>query len=137
MTDPLDDVLRLVAEGRLSPEEAASVIDALQMAETIQDEFDADGPGRRTSPAGTNPGPGSGAPGGRPRVMLLEIQEDGRKVVNLRVPLSLGQMGLDRIPGLSTDNVSRIRQALDEGLTGAILSVDEDADGNGVRIVLE
>ena len=29
MPDPLDDVLRLVAEGRLSPDEAAPIIDAL------------------------------------------------------------------------------------------------------------
>jgi hypothetical protein len=46
-------------------------------------------------------------------------------------------MGLDRIPGLSADSISSIRRALDEGLTGPILAVDEDSDGNGVRIVLE
>ena len=76
-------------------------------------------------------------PTDRPRAIRLEVTEGGRKVVNLRVPLSLGRMGLDRIPGLSTDDLSSIRTALDEGVTGPILTVDEDDDGNGVRIVLE
>ena len=82
----------------------------------------------------TTPGPRSGD---RPRAIRLEVTEGGRKVVNLRVPLSFGRMGLDRIPGLSTDDLSSIRTALDEGVTGPILTVDEDDDGNGVRIVLE
>lgn len=37
MTDPLDGVLRLVAEGRLSPEEAAPIIDALSSARATAD----------------------------------------------------------------------------------------------------
>jgi len=66
-----------------------------------------------------------------------DVTYTAAKVVNLRVPISLGRMGLDRIPGLSADSISSIRRALDEGLTGPILAVDEDSDGNGVRIVLE
>ena len=34
-------------------------------------------------------------------------------------------------------DISDIRQALDQGLTGPVLAVDDDGDGNGVRIVLE
>ena len=86
------------------------------------------------TPSGPEPGPGSA---NRPRVLRVEVSEDGRKVVNLRVPLSLGRMALDRIPGISADNVSRIRQALDEGMTGPILVVEDEDDGNGVRLVLE
>ena len=126
MPDPLDEILRLVAEGWLTAEEAAPVIDALQAVGATDGEAadeDADGP--------------SGSIGSRPRTLRLEVSEGGRKVVNLRVPISLGQMALDRIPGLSADNLSSIRKALDEGLTGPILAVDEDDDGSGVRIVLE
>jgi hypothetical protein len=126
MPDPLDEVLRLVAEGWLTAEEAAPVIDALQAVGATDDEApdeDADGP--------------SASIGSRPRTLRLEVSEGGRNVVNLRVPISLGQMALDRIPGLSVDNLSSIRKALDEGLTGPILAVDEDDDGSGVRIVLE
>jgi hypothetical protein len=125
MSDALDEVLRLVAEGRLTAEEAAPVLDALQVADAFDDDPDEE--------ADDTPS----TPGARPRALRIEVSEDGRRVVNLRVPLSLGRMGLERIPGLSTDSIFRIRQALDEGLTGPILAVDEDGDGNGVRIVLE
>jgi hypothetical protein len=126
MPDALDDVLKLVADGVLSAEEAAPVIDALQAAGVVGDASDEDTAG------GTSRGSGE-----RPRVLRIEVAEGGRKVVNLRVPLAIGRMGLDRIPGLSPENLSSIRRALDEGLTGPILAVDEDDDGNGVRIVLE
>ena len=134
MADPLDEVLRLVAEGRLTAEEAAPVIDALQavgMAGGDDDNAGTESPDQQTD--------GTSRQGSttRPRTLRLEVSEGGRKVVNLRVPIALGRMGIDRIPGLSADNVSRIRQALDEGMTGPILAVDEDDEGNGVRIVLE
>ena len=133
MSDALDDVLRLVADGVLSAEEAAPVIDALQAAGLGGDPSDEDPPGVASD--GTSQG--SRRAGDRPRILRIEVAEDGRKVVNLRVPLAIGRMGLDRIPGLSPDNLTSIRQALAEGLTGPILAVDEDDDGNGVRIVLE
>lgn len=126
MSDALDDVLRLVADGVLTAEEAAPVIDALQAAGVVGDASDEEG--------ADLPSRGSGD---RPRILRIEVAEDGRKVVNLRVPLAIGRMGIDRIPGLSPENLSSIRQALAEGLTGPILAVDEDDDGNGVRIVLE
>ncbi|HEX5014476.1 MAG TPA: hypothetical protein VFV72_09995 [Candidatus Limnocylindrales bacterium] len=133
MSDALDEVLQLVASGVLSAEEAAPVIDALQAAGVTGDRSDEDAANAR--PDGmTASGRGTG---GRPRTLRIEVAEDGRKVVNLRVPLAIGRMGLDRIPGLSPDTTARIRQAFDEGLTGPILAVDEDGDGNGVRIVLE
>jgi hypothetical protein len=128
MTDPLDDVLRLVAEGRLTAEEAAPVIDALQA-------FGASAGGDEasdTDSAQTTPAFGSA-----PRALRIEVSEGGYKVVNLRVPLSLGRMAIDRVPGLSSDYITRIREALDQGLTGPILVVDEGGDGSGVRIVLE
>ena len=134
MPDALDDVLRLVAEGRLTAEEAAPVIDALEAvaaARAAGESVDDEGP---STPDGTTPGPGWS---NRPSALRLEVSEGGRKVVNLRVPLSLGRMALDRIPGLSVGDISQIRQALDAGMTGPILAVDEDDDGNGVRIVIE
>ena len=128
MTDPLDQVLRLVADGHLSAEEAAPVIEALQAADAIDNGSDG-------GPAGD--AAAVGIPGTTPRALRIEVSEGGRKVVNLRVPLSIGRMAIDRVPGLSNDNIVRIREALDLGMTGPILVVDEGGDGNGVRIVLE
>ncbi len=122
MTDPFDDVLRLVAEGRLTAEEAAPILDALG------------GPG--ASPAGPADELEASTAGDRPtRALRVEVTEGGRQVVNLRIPLALGRMALDHIPGLSGDHVARIREALDHNLSGPIVAVDDD--GGSVRIVLE
>ena len=124
MTDPLDEVLRLVADGHVTAEEAASVIDALQAGYDRTDDQIDDIPPEAT-------------PGTKPRAVRIEITEDGRRVVNLRVPLSIGRMAIDHIPGLSGDNVVRIREALDLGMSGPILVVDDGDARGGVRIVLE
>ena len=138
--DPLDQVLRLVAEGRLSAEEAAPILAAL-------DERTAPRRERSEPPGGFghNPPPGFGsgaeggtgtAPGSRGATTLrIEVREGGRTVVNLRLPIAVGRFALDRVPGLSGDQVSRVREALSSGLSGPVLEVDDD--GDGVRIVLE
>ena len=123
MADPLDEVLRLVAEGRLTAEEAAPVLDALQAGRA--DELDDDTATTPDEPPAND----------RPRAVRIEVSEGGHRVVNLRVPIALGRLGLDHVPGLSADTIHRIREALDHGLTGPVLVVDED--GDGVRIVLE
>ena len=139
MPDPLDTLLGLVADGRLTAEEAAPLIDALQgrsVGSTPGDtSTDADGAAGSTRSAGSPEA--DGLDRGRPTAVRIEVSEGGRKVVNLRVPLSLGRMALDHVPGLSTDNISRIREALEQGFTGSLLVVDEGDAGDGVRIILE
>jgi hypothetical protein len=123
MTDPLDQVLRLVAEGRLTAEEAEPILEALEAAQRpAADE-------RPPSDAGAGPG----AP---PRFARLEITEAGRSVVNMRIPIALGLQALSSIPGLSPDQTASIRDAVNAGTRGAILDV-RDPDGDGTRIVLE
>jgi len=131
MSDPLETILRLVAEGRITADEAAPLIDALQGS-----------PARSGSPGDTTAGDARGrsaAGGGKdlPSAVRIEITEAGRRVVNLRVPLGLGRMALDHVPGLSADNITRIREALEQGMTGSLLVVDEGDAGDGVRIILE
>jgi hypothetical protein len=141
MPDPLDGLLKLVAEGRLTAEEAAPLIDALQgtMAGAAPDDQRADGDGSSGSSgaAGSADADVGGTGRDRPRALRIEVSEDGRRVVNLRIPLSLGRMALDHVPGLSTDNITRIREALEQGMTGSLLVVDEGDNGDGVRIILE
>jgi hypothetical protein len=124
--DPLEAVLRLVADGRLTAEEAAPILDAL----------DASGSRAGASTPRTPDGAGSSPPGGSGRASRLEVTAAGRQVVNLRVPLSLGRAALQRVPGLSEATTDRIREAIENGLTGPILDVDEGS-GDGVRIVVE
>lgn len=123
--DALESVLRLVADGRLTAEEAGPILDAL----------DDRGAAPRTDPG---PADASARPpaGGAGRAIRVEVTESGRQVVNLRVPLALGQDALRRVPGLSDAATDRIRDAIESGLTGPIVEVD-DPDGDGVRIVIE
>ena len=95
MTDALEQVLRLVADGRLTAAQAAPILDALA---TRTLDGPADDPTTDRPEADGRPGH---APGARRTSIRIEITEGGRKVVNLRVPVSLGRMALDRIPGLS------------------------------------
>ncbi len=126
--DPLDEVLRLVAEGRLTAEEAAPVLAAL-----------VDAP-----PMGGAPGPGGGdasragagaAQDGSGGSLRLEIHEAGRQVVQVRLPLSIGRYALDRVPGLSADQVDSVKDALRSGMKGPILEVDDGS--SSVRIVVD
>jgi hypothetical protein len=129
MADALDQVLRLVAEGRISAAEAAPILDALGASGALDDREPAADPecGGDSNAAQSNAG---GA-----KAIRVEITEGGRKVVHLRVPVSLGRMALDRVPGLSGDNANLIREALAAGRSGPVLVIDEE--GHGVRIVLE
>lgn len=119
MNDPLDHVLRLVAEGRLTAEEAEPILAALdstQARDTAQ--------------------PGEGVAARAPRFARIEVRENGRKVVDMRIPLTFGLQALSSIPGLAPDHASTLRAAVDSGLVGPILDVT-DEDGDGARIVIE
>lgn len=133
--DPLDAVLRLVAEGRLSADEAAPILAALETR----------APGSSNAPVSRGPSRNAAGPAGddaaeagadrSPRSIRIEVREEGRSVVNLRLPLSLGRFALDRVPGLSGDQVERVRAALNSGMTGPVLVVDDG--GDTVRITIE
>ena len=132
MTDPLERVLELVASGRLTAEEAAPILDAL-------DAKAAQGAERDASAADTDGdahGQGGGQAVGNARYARVEVRESGRRVVDLRVPISLGRLALSRVPGLSRQQIADVEEAVTSGAHGPILDV-QDADGDGVRIILE
>jgi hypothetical protein len=131
MTDPLERVLNLVAEGRLTADEAAPILDALERAPKVNDTA---GPGAGNGPTPEAP---TGTDAGRsPRFARVEVRESGRRIVDLRVPISLGRFALARVPGLSSQQVAEVEAAVVSGARGPILDV-EDSDGDGVRIILE
>ena len=123
--DALEAVLRLVADGRLSADEAGPILDALGARADRSPEDP-----RPAEPAAASP---SGGPG---RAIRVEVTEGGRKIVNLRVPLALGKAAIDRIPGLSAAMGDRILEAIDNGMRGPVLVVDDGPDDT-VRIVVE
>ena len=122
--DALDRVLRLIAEGRLTAAEAAPILDALESRLAT----DGAGPPARDEVTGEGPGaPGKG--------LRVQVTEAGRAVINLRIPLSLGRAAISQVPGLSESTSDRIREAIEAGVKGSILEVDDA--GDGVRISIE
>jgi hypothetical protein len=128
MTDPLERILELVASGRLTADEAAPILDALEAKAA------AAGVETGTASAGSDAGTSAGST--TAKYARVEVREGGRRVVDLRVPISLGRFALSRVPGLSREQISEVEDAVTSGARGPILDV-EDADGDGVRIVLE
>ena len=130
MSDALERVLQLVADGSLTAAQAAPILDALGAA----DQAIADGE-RAAGSRAAEPDAGPAGKAGTATSIRIEVTEAGRRIVNLRVPVSLGRMALDRIPGLSGANVDLVRQAIAEGRSGTLLDIDDE--GDGVRIALE
>ena len=139
--DPLLRVLGLVAEGRLTAEEAAPILAALDGAAASATGIDAPGadPGAGDASGradATDHAPDRDEEHRRPVTLRIEVRDRGRTVVNLGLPVGVGRLALDRVPGLSGDQVARVRDALRSGIRGPVLVVDDD-EGGGVRIALE
>jgi hypothetical protein len=124
----LETILRLVADGHLSPEEAAPIIDALSAK--------ASDAAAGISHTQTAPDPPSARAQQRGRQLRIRVIEKGHQVVNLRVPLAFADMAARVVPGISVGQAASIRAAIDSGSVGPILDV-EDEDGDGVLISVE
>ena len=148
--DPLDTVLRLVAEGRLTADEAGPILAALDAKagpRPTESRSASGSAGAKSGPAsaGASFASAFGASGttgdeaaqtdGSGHSLRIEVRDEGRTVVNLRLPLAIGRYALDRIPGLSGDQVDRVRDALGSGMTGPVLVVDDEH--GGVRITID
>lgn len=129
MGDAFERVLKLVSEGRLTAEEASPILDALAAASQPGATAKAAAP----AAAGTDAG---NASRGAPRFARIEVRDGGKRVVDLRIPISLGRLALGRVPGLSAQHISDVERAVASGDRGPILDVEDEA-GSGVRIVLE
>jgi hypothetical protein len=117
----LAKILNLVAEGKLSAQEADEILAALDSGE-----------------AGTSteePATASAQPR-KTTHLRIEVTDGGRHVVNLRVPLNIAGWASSFLPGLSEQDSDRIRGAAASGARGTILDIN-DTDGSRVRITSE
>jgi hypothetical protein len=154
MPDPLDEVLRLVAEGRLSPDEAAPLVEALTAAREAAARArdagsaarDAGGAAAQAARAAADAArlgfafrrpdrPGAPTPPGPPRRLRVQVRDGGRTVVDLQLPGLLAELA-GTVPGIPETYVERIREALRTGLRGPIVDV-VDEDGSGVTITVD
>lgn len=129
MSDEMNTVLRLVAEGKLTPEEAAPIIEALGQAreasnravQAFGETFDVEG--RQVTR-------------GRQRRVRIQVNERGRRVVDVRVPLAFAAAAARMVPGIPESYAALIEQAVDSNTTGTIVEA-EDETGDGVVISME
>jgi hypothetical protein len=121
MSGELEVLLRLVAEGRLTADEAAPIVAALEEKSRQDAAQAATWPSIRDALSG--------------RHITVYVAENGRPVINLSIPLAAAGFAIDQVPGLSPDHRSRIVEAIQRGLTGPILEVSDH--GDEVRITIE
>lgn len=144
MSDELETILRLVADGTLTPEQASPIIEALTRAErSTGDPIGLERIDRMQRRLGRAHGRIDAARaraddhvGGRGRRLRIRVTEHGRQVVNLRIPIGFVDAALSFVPGIGGDQSERIRQAVEAGEVGPIIDV-EDPDGDGVLIAVE
>jgi hypothetical protein len=133
--EPLDDVLRLVAAGRLSPDEAAPIIEALASAREAAARGRAAGNQARDSARAAGAAGAQAGPSGPPRRLRIEVRDGGRTAVDLQLPGVLAELA-GAVPGIPPEYADRVREALRTGIRGPIVDV-RDEDGSGVTITLE
>ena len=131
MSDELATVLRLVSEGKLSAEEAAPIIAALNRPRAPQPPQAPEPPEHPFAGAAASRG------GGRNRRIRIQVNERGGKVVDVRSPLAFAAMAARMIPGIPERYADLIKQAVESDTTGPIVDVSEDADGDSVLISIE
>ena len=149
MADEIEAVLRLVADGTLTAEQAAPIIEALTRVERGggREERQRDRVGRHIDRARrrverayerAEQARATAEERGvlRGRQLRIRVTEHGRQVVNLRIPIGLVDAALGFVPGIGGDQSERIREAVAAGTVGPIIDV-EDPDGDGVLISVE
>jgi hypothetical protein len=114
----VEKILRLVAEGALTPEEADEILSALNAANE---------PGAPDSNAQQQQGAQHVSQNG-PRHLRIQVTERGRPVVNLRVPMNIAGWASAYLPGLSDENAERIRGAIASGVRGPIIDIGDGDD---------
>ena len=123
MRDELATILRLVADGTLSPEEAAPIIDVLSRSAGAADTGQAAAPRPTAGPT-------------RGRRVRIQVSEAGRRVIDVRVPLAFAAMAARMVPGIPDTYATLIEQAVQTDQVGPIVDA-EDEDGDSVLISVE
>ena len=124
-------ILQMVQEGKISAEEAAELLEAL-------DE------GVRTDLTGSTSAPAEGAVVGRkPRWFRVRVTDtdSGKPRVNVRLPLSMVSIGLKMgsrfSPEIEGLDASELMRLIESGEVGQIVDVQDSNDGEHVEVFLE
>lgn len=118
-------ILKMIEEGKLSAEEGTKLLSALN--------------GPKTPIPPRTPG---GMPGGARwlRIRVTDVRT-GRSKASVQIPLALVDAGMKIgahfAPEVEGVNMSNVMEALRAGVTGKIIDVTDDEDGEHVEIYVE
>lgn len=120
-------ILKMIEEGKITPEEGAKLLEALRGASRPQ--------------AGANIVMGGGTPGqGKWLCIRVTDMRTGRRKVNVNVPMSLvgigAKIGAKFAAPVNVD-LDEILNAIKSGQQGKIIEVQDDEDGERVEIFVE
>lgn len=120
-------ILKLIEEGKISAEEGAKLLSALSGSP-------------RGIPVPPRP---PGAPGGPARWLRVRVTDirTGRSKASVQIPLALVDAGLKIgahfAPEIQGVDFSNVMEALRMGVTGKIIDVTDEEDGEHVEIFVE
>src|SRR5215216_1136692 len=120
-------ILKMIEEGKLSAEEGTKLLSALSSSRT---------------PTPPRPPGMPGMPGG-PRWLRIRVTDvrTGRSKASVQIPLALVDAGMKIgahfAPEVEGVNMSNVMEALRSGVTGKIIDVTDEEDGEHVEIYVE
>ena len=120
-------ILKMIEEGKLSAEEGTKLLSALSSSRT---------------PTPPRPPGMPGMPGG-PRWLRIRVTDvrTGRSKASVQIPLALVdscmKIGAHFAPEVEGVNMSNVMEALRSGVTGKIIDVTDEEDGEHVEIYVE
>jgi hypothetical protein len=119
-------ILKLIEEGKISADEGAKLLSAL-------------GDSRRGIPTPPR-SPGMGGPARWLRIRVTDIRT-GRSKASVQIPLQLVDAGMKIgahfAPEVEGVDMSNVMDALRSGVTGKIIDVTDEDDGEHVEIFVE
>jgi len=120
-------ILKLIEEGKISAEEGAKLLSAIS------------GPRRPTGPMPPRT-PGMAGPARWLRIRVTDIRT-GRSKAAVQIPLALVDAGMKIgahfAPEVEGVDMSNVMEALRSGVTGKIIDVTDEEDGEHVEIFVE
>ena len=120
-------ILKMVEDGKVSAEDGAKLLSAMD-------------DNRKAPRPMPPPMPGSTANGRWLRIRVTDTRT-GRSKVNVNIPMGLVNVGLKMgakfAPDMDGLDMQQITEAINSGMTGKIIDVMDDEDGEQVEIYVE
>lgn len=120
-------ILTLIQEGKITPQEGIRLLESLDVDKALKE----------TAPAAPP------RPGGGPRWLRVRVTDtnSGKVRVNIRLPINVIHAGIKmgarfapEVEGLDT---SQLMDWINSGVTGQVVDVFDDQDGEHVEVYLE